>query len=160
MATSTSAMLARVLDLKRELSVVEDRRGKLQQRLWASIEVLARENLKYDTLVDPPSQVLDGVSKNWRAILGYFVDAKRFRAREVIHVSNRLHKEGRISRGQTAGSARFQLAALEKRGVLRRLGGGNYNLSDRARTELYQMRDQAAGPELAALAQVSAGDAR
>ncbi len=152
--STTNLLLAQTIDLKRQISALDKKRERLQSRLWASLESLEQENLKYGTLAEPRSAVLEGVTPHWRKILACFVEHRHFRAKDVIFASRQLHKNQEIPRVQTAGSARFQLAALEKKGVLKRVGGGNYALSGRAKTELDSLTDFSTLPDS------SAGDAR
>jgi hypothetical protein len=85
------------------------------------------------------------VTKAWALILRKLSTYKHFRATDAVLVSREFHKDGKINRIQTSGSARAQLCLLTRKGVIRRLGGGNYIVPDETKRALTQLRAKRLG---------------
>ena len=80
------------------------------------------------------------LTKSWMLILRKLSTYKHFRASDIILVSRELFKDDKISRIQTPGSARAQLCQLTKRGITKRIGGGNYRVTDQTKRALDRSR--------------------
>jgi hypothetical protein len=80
------------------------------------------------------------LTKTWTAILRRLSTFKHFRAADVILVSREFQNDGKISRIQTPGSARAQLCHLTRKGVIKRLGGGNYRVTEQTKNALEHSR--------------------
>src|SRR5262245_11256614 len=107
------------------------------------------------------------LSPTWIALLRRLASFKHFNASEVILVARELHKEQSAIKEQSWSNVRSQLSIYTKRGIIMRLGGGNYRLSDKTKTALTVRKEESGqnsrtdsrllteefGPELPALAQ-------
>jgi hypothetical protein len=80
------------------------------------------------------------VTKAWALILHRLSGYKHFRATDAVLVSREFYKDGKINRIQTGGSARAQLSLLTRKGIIKRLGGGNYLVPDAGKRALEQLR--------------------
>jgi len=107
------------------------------------------------------------LSSAWRTLLSKLADFSHFTVDDVMLIAREMGKE------QTAESIRSQLSLYTRKGIVTRLTVGKYRLtrSTKAALELHTAdktatsSDQSSvasklGPELAALAQEAAGDAR
>jgi hypothetical protein len=74
------------------------------------------------------------VGRTWTLILTELRTYNHFRANDIGRVSYGLLKEGKILRLVSKGAARAQLSHLTKKGVVKRMGGGNYRLSERTKS--------------------------
>src|SRR5262245_49519201 len=165
---------------RQRLAAVEHERSTLLAEIRAYEDALAHAT-KGSTEGSPgsirratpkgPSQQGLNLSPTWTAILRRLADFKRFNAGEIMLVARELHKQQDAIKEQSPANVRSQLSLYAKRGIIMRLGGGNYRLSDDTKTTLTASRSatdgrshaelhpEEFGPELPALAQ-SAGDAR
>lgn len=121
----------------------KDRLVELLAGFWVTVE-----NLLDDSAVTGNVRAKSKSSNNvdikltnaWRAILLRLCGYNHFRATDVILISRELQSNGEINRVQTPGGARAQLCQLTKRQVIKRLGGGNYKVTDKTKATLKQSR--------------------
>lgn len=129
---------------RRRLAGIEkDRLVELLAKLWVSVEAFL------DDAVDSGQTPTNSKSTNrsdvkltkaWTAILGRLSTYKHFRGTDIVLVSRELQKNGSINRIQTPGSARAQLSHLTRKGMIKRLGGGNYCVTEQTKAVLGQSR--------------------
>jgi hypothetical protein len=111
------------------------------------------------------------LSPTWVAILERLSGFQHFNARDVRQIAATLHREQTAIKEQTYGNVRVQFSLYTKRGILKRLGGGNYKVSEMAKIALRACKTITSTPSLVVTAhsknlrptssvQKSAGDAR
>jgi hypothetical protein len=151
---------------RRELTALDKQQlVELVAHILAAVEAFAEGNVHPIRLPDAPkgpnAEQLS-LTKAWTLILRRLSDYKHFRANDVILVSREFERDGKISRVQSPGSARAQLCLLTQKGIIKRLGGGNYFIPDStkqalkkspAKSSLGRNRRHGSSPK-------SAGDAR
>lgn len=121
----------------------KDRLVELLAGFWATVE-----DLLNDATVDDQVRTKSKGKKNadikltkaWAAILLRLCSYEHFRASDVILISREFHSDGKIDRIQTPGGARAQLCQLTKKRIIKRLGGGNYRVTEKTRATLKQSR--------------------
>lgn len=103
----------------------------------------------------------------WFAILQALAEYKRFNAKEVRLVAQKLFSDGVLKKELTRDGVRAQFSLYTKKGIIRRMGGGNYCLTEKTKNNLsahgaatLNFLMELPGPERDALAQGTAGDAR
>lgn len=126
------------LDQKRQrlAAIGREQLIDLVAELWISVEALIDNAQKPRGPKSADASAKNSgvkLTKTWKEIIQRLSTYKHFRAADVILVSQALHKEGTISRTQTPGGARAQLCLLTKRGVIKRRGGGNYQVIPNAK---------------------------
>ena len=114
----------------RRLAALEEERARLVSELgsagyWSNSRTDAADRgAGWDSTAHPR------LGHAWTLILTELISYRHFRANDVMRISLTLMKEGRILRDQSHASARAQLSHLTKKGVVNRLGGGNYRVSE------------------------------
>jgi hypothetical protein len=106
---------------------------ELVAELWVAVEGLvdgAADSSRSTTGSKSRSKIGINLTKAWTEILRRLSTYKHFRSADIILVSREFQKEGKINRVQTSGSARAQLCQLARKGIIKRLGGGNYRVSE------------------------------
>jgi hypothetical protein len=103
----------------------------------------------------------------WLAILQSLAEHKRFNAKEVRLVAQKLFSDGVLKKELTRDGVRAQLSLYTKKAIIRRMGGGNYCLTEKTKNGLLghvaatsDFLEKLPGPEMDTLAQGTAGDAR
>lgn len=76
------------------------------------------------------------VSSAWRSILQQLAGFKHFNASDVKLIAQKLHSDGTLRKPQTSDGVRAQLSLYAKKQIVKRLGGGNYRLTERTKTAL------------------------
>jgi hypothetical protein len=120
--------------LRRRLALAERQRDRAYARLMAFLDTVTEDDIARSPGGLPVSPINSvRVSKTWAKILQRLSRYKRFRAADAVIESHRLLKNNQIGRPQTPGGARAQLSLLAKKGIVKRLGGGNYELTAQAK---------------------------
>jgi hypothetical protein len=70
------------------------------------------------------------VSNAWRTILMRMATFAHFNSSEVMLAAQVLNQEGKLKKPQTWEGVRAQLSLYTRKGIVKRLGGGNYRLTD------------------------------
>jgi hypothetical protein len=129
---------------RRRLAAIE--KGQLVElvaELWVSVEALMQGTAKSSRSITGSkgrSEIGIKLTKAWAAILRRLSTYKHFRAADVILVSRDFQQHGNIGRIQTPGSARAQLCQLTRKGIIKRLGGGNYRVTEQTKAALEHLR--------------------
>jgi hypothetical protein len=76
------------------------------------------------------------VLRAWLVILQRMADFTHFNASEVMLVARTLYDEGKLRKPQTNDGVRAQLSLYAKKGIIKRIGGGNYRLTHDTRATL------------------------
>ncbi len=76
----------------------------------------------------------------WRAILDRLADFVRFNASDVKLVAQKLYDDGTVKKPPTSDGVRAQLSLYAKKGIVKRLGGGNYRLTEQTKAALAPSR--------------------
>lgn len=149
-----ASYLQHVSVLRRRLAAAERVRDRAYTELMAFLDTVTEDDIRQSSagLPSAPLNVIR-VSKAWTKILQRLSQYKRFRVTDAVTESRRLFDEDEITRPQTSGGARAQLSLLAKKGIVKRLGGGNYELAAQAKV---RFGDQ----DNAELTRIMAGDAR
>jgi hypothetical protein len=124
---------------RRLASLEKDRLVELLAGFWITIEMLLEDdpsNAARKTKSNGRTSNNLKLTKAWTAILRRLCTYKHFRASDIILISREFQKNGEVDRIQTPGGTRAQLSHLTKKGIIKRLGGGNYRISDQAKTDL------------------------
>jgi hypothetical protein len=125
---------------RRRLAALDGERAKLIGELAAYEDALTNasdRSIDFATLKKPTDgQKSLSVSSAWRAILRRLANFKHFNASEVMLVARSLHADGILKKEQTNDGVRAQLSLYTKKGLIKRLGGGNYHLTNQTRAAL------------------------
>jgi hypothetical protein len=133
----------KIIERRQRLIALDRERSAVQAELGVYEEMLA--NLPDDpTAAAEPttdSSHLDdrvklNITRAWVAILDRLAPFKHFNASEVMLVARELFKEKILSKEQTKDGIRAQLSQYTKRGLIKRLGGGNYRLTEPTKASL------------------------
>jgi hypothetical protein len=147
--------LQHVSVLRRRLAAAERQRDRAYAQLMAFLDTVTEDDITRSSAPLPTSSINSiRVSKAWTKILQQLCRYKRFRVSDAVIESQRLSKLDKIARVQTPGSARAQISLLAKKGIVKRLGGGNYELSAQAKVRFDD------GGNVEADSKTTAGDAR
>lgn len=162
---------------RRERLIVLDReRSAIESELRAYEDTLVQAGGTLPSASAERRPKCASLSRAWVAILQQLLGYKHFNASDIVLVGNRLNKEKILNKKQTPGSARAQLSLLTRKEIINRRGGGNYSFPEETKLWLqlrvnndgttaqpsvpYSKSPKTVGPELAARAQKTAGDAR
>jgi hypothetical protein len=83
-----------------------------------------------------PQHRLLPVSRAWRLILHRLVDFRHFNGGDVKLVAQELYDESVLRKPQTNDGVRAQLSLYARKGIIKRLGGGNYRLTEGTKAAL------------------------
>jgi len=138
-----SSLEAQIDDRRKRLIALERERAKLVDELLRDVSALARAKMRSrdnreahapDLEADPPPL---RISRSWVCILKRLSGFRTFNASEVEIAVRALRaeekNEDKKMRLQRPGSIRSQLTLLTRKGILKRLGGGNYRISDQVK---------------------------
>ncbi len=73
---------------------------------------------------------------DWRAILENLVEFRHFNASDVKRVAKKLFEAGKLKKAQTSDLVRAQLSLYAKKHLIKRMGGGNYRLTEQTKVAL------------------------
>ena len=124
---------------RRLASLDKDRLVELLAGFWTTVEDLlgdAADGGQARTKSKASNSAGIKLTKAWTAILRRLSSYDHFRASDVILISRDFEKTGEIDRIQTPGGARAQLCQLTKKGIIKRLGGGNYKVTEKTKAAL------------------------
>jgi len=130
---------------RRLASLEKDRLVELLAGFWITVEMLLEGQPSHSNgKTRDKSKAFPTVklSKAWTGILRRLCTYKHFRASDIMLISREFEKSGEINRAQTPGSTRAQLSHLTKKGVIKRLGGGNYRVSEQTKADLTRSRNR------------------
>lgn len=144
-----SAYLEQQIATRRSrLATLDRQRATLLAELAAYEDALANLSDGSAHVVIPKSRSqqkrLLPVSGAWRTILDHLVSFRHFNASDVKLIAQQLHKEGTLKKPQTNDGVRAQLSLYAKKQIIKRLGGGNYRLTDQTKAAL-TLRSSATG---------------
>jgi hypothetical protein len=141
---------------RERLAALDSERAKLVGELTAYQDALANStdgSIDLTKLKEPAERYQPlPVFQAWLIILQRMADYKHFNASEVMLVARTLYDEGKLRKPQTNDGVRAQLSLYAKKGIIKRIGGGNYQLTDKSKTSLElsvgkgAQADQGAGP--------------
>jgi hypothetical protein len=125
---------------RKRLAALDRERAVLVGELTAYEDALARST---DHPADPTSfeapkeseQFLP-VSRAWLIILERLTTFPHFNTNDLMLVARELHAEGKLKKPQTNDGVRAQLSLYAKKGIIKRRGGGNYQLTENTRARL------------------------
>ncbi len=72
----------------------------------------------------------------WRTILQRLADFTHFNASDVKLIAQKLYDEETLKKPPTNDGIRAQLSLYAKKGIVKRLGGGNYRLTEQTKAAL------------------------
>jgi hypothetical protein len=124
----------RLAALDQERSVVAAELGVYEDMLFNLRDDAAASELINESHLD--HRVNLNITRAWVAILDRLATFKHFNASEVMLVARELFKEKIITKEQTRDGIRAQLSQYAKKGLIRRLGGGNYRLTESTKASL------------------------
>ena len=151
------------------LKQIETRRSRIasldRERVRLAAELAAYEDAlanadggSHFTITSPKSRAqqmrLLPVFGAWRAILQRLLEFKHFNGSDVLLIAQKLYDEGVLKKPVTNDGARAQLSLYAKKRIIKRLGGGNYCVSEQTRAALSFPSD---GPPAQSFREVSLG---
>ncbi|MGB9370141.1 MAG: hypothetical protein WCE79_29445 [Xanthobacteraceae bacterium] len=149
---------------RRQMSALDDRRTELFDEIRGYEELLEADpdSVTPEIVERLIRRSLGNLSPTWMAILARLLSFKRFNATDIQGVSQELNRKQNAIKVLSHGSVRFQLTTYAKSGLIKRIGNGDYRLSEKARAALELVvaakpsgfvLAKEFGPELPALAQ-------
>jgi hypothetical protein len=131
---------------RKRLADLDQERSELLDQLLRDVSTLVNQNSKSrrKELLHHPTKEVEfeplNISRNWTAILTRLSGFRTFNASEVGLIVRTLRNEEATDekrmRPQTLGNIRSQLSLLTKRNIIKRLGGGNYRLTEQTKKVL------------------------
>jgi len=137
-------MIRRIMSayLTKQIAV---RRKRLETLETERVTIIAELRAYEDALAKSPGAPIgpEGLRKSepeslrvfgaWSTILQRLAEFKRFNARDVMLEARILYNEGKLQKPQTNDGVRAQLSIYAKKGIVKRVGGGHYCLTNNAR---------------------------
>jgi hypothetical protein len=137
---------------RQRLAMLDRERAELAGELVAYEDALAKSSDGDATNLEAirePQQSLP-VSRTWLTILSRLAEFTHFNANDIMLVARALHAENKLPKPQTNDGVRAQLSLFTKKGIIKRRGGGNYQLTDNTRARLETSVEKLTRPNRAA----------
>jgi hypothetical protein len=132
-----SYLQTQVASRRRRLAALDHERAALLGEIAAYEDALARST---DGSEDPSSlsgptepQEFLPVSRSWFVILQRLAEFTHFNANDVVLIARALHQEGKLRKPQTNDGVRAQLSLYAKKVIVKRRGGGNYQVTEKTK---------------------------
>ena len=125
---------------RKRLAALDRERTELVGELVAYEDALAKssdgsiDTTNVEALIETEQSL--PVSRTWLTILSRLAEFAHFNANDVMLIARALHAEDKLPKPQTNDGVRAQFSIFTKKGIIKRRGGGNYQLTENTRALL------------------------